>query len=75
MNLPFFHAHAWETVGTHYAAPIFQPNPEVGQPITSDQQAMVYGVTRIYQKCSSCGSIQETEVLGHYKAQGVEETV
>lgn len=34
-----------------------------------------YGSTRIYQRCEKCGLVQESSVLGHFKAEGVEETV
>jgi len=62
--MSLFHTHNWEVVSTDYTAPrgvkVNNASEEVFQQLFS-------GVTHIYQKCSSCGDIQQKDVIGKYQ--------
>ena len=59
-----FHGHVWEDISTNYISPV-----ETGDDLEK------YGYTRLYQRCTSCGEIQDTMKPGHLVIRDVPETI
>lgn len=81
MTLPFIGcSHRLTTISTHYMPPILREGISCEDMVkrlqdNSNFEQYAYGATRIYQQCEKCGEMKEECVLGHFKAQGVEEVL
>ena len=71
----FLHAHAWETVGTNYHAALpMTMNSQMPEDVGPGTDERRYGVTFVTLRCSGCGLVNQERIVGHFKANGIEET-
>lgn len=62
------HRHQWTVHSADYTPPSQMPQTVSGHPLSVEpiQRRMTEGVTHIYLRCETCGTIDEKDVYGKF---------